>query len=598
MTSFSYIIVCSITLFLQKVDLTYDPGVIRVNASFAFHGSVGSVLHELNLEREIPLTTYTYLDGEDVNTVIPKGGQRDVSMSSSENETNVIEERTSVTNEDDNSSGFSQLRGEKDSNHENDSYSSGGSQMISLRQTQTSSAVTNSNTSGYVTDTVGCQSNSGISVKTDSDSHSCQQLVPLVDEVISVQSPTPQHLLQETDEEVPVFDFHDENSGEVRSKDTCTSTSKGYIYSDHYPTSSSGLTVCHTLSSNGDTPTEHTMRVSNFTNLTTTNAGTTIHSPPLHTMDTTTLEVQKASSVMSLNVITDLEQAFPLMSQFVSSESLNQTCYPAPSLIHLHTLNKAHSQTNVHCNSVSAAHHTDYPQQEAGVFDTETAESHPFAHRDVTASFTTKTTPEAGRFVNTFHLRSVHTFSGSANTIPASQTETIRENCTPNHLSIPKRDEGEKPTTVSFTKNASGRHTTTKQCSPLTPSYSDYINTEPNMPLLPEQRRVVVIEKCRTPTYPQEVSSGALAECLESAWDISQQEEHQHCLPYTSYAPYYSEKYSGNGVLYSPSHERVSSESCSQKPTSSHLYHKDDFLRGGVSNILFSLDSDSEEETA
>ena len=38
---------------LQKLDVTYDPGVLKVDAKFKVHSSVGSLFHELTYEREI-----------------------------------------------------------------------------------------------------------------------------------------------------------------------------------------------------------------------------------------------------------------------------------------------------------------------------------------------------------------------------------------------------------------------------------------------------------------------------------------------------------------------------------------------------------------
>ena len=488
---------------------------------------MGSILHELRYERDRPLMTASPDEGsENLNTHILEEEKENVSTLASEEPADEREKtHHHSSGEDNNFSTSSQTSKDIYLTGRNDSNSSYGNSESSVRRTTTTSDHTNSSSSTYVTEQGGAQSSSGDSVfvpwlpeedmvtQTNlvvRDTGYCGSNAQMVDNVnsavASVQipanntgNPSPGDTLQDVEGEVPAFDLHDEKIFVDFSKDTsATSASQGYVSSDHYPATRNSHTL-HTGVNSMPAP-SHSSHVSDFAHETATaedsvNIESLLTHRPATLMPTTTGAL-RASSLASLNVITDLEQAFPLISRFASGESLYQPYYhtEATQQPPQHSFSsKARSQTNVHSFGSASAVHSEYPAQaQAHVItlpSAQTTQCLSFSNPNV-VRFTTKSESQNGNLVDRLHLRSTHTFSGSsADTILGYSPETVNEYRVPDQVSTSHQTdtlhaEGkEHSTTVSFTKNGLIEDSAVKQSS-SGQTYSDYVNLDSATPLL------------------------------------------------------------------------------------------------------------------
>ena len=461
-----------------------------------------SVLHQLNIDQEIPLMRTTTQTQIDDSTVIPKG----------KNEASVSGDGVSITTQNDTSI----ANEERNMDHDNDSNSSG---EMSLKHILPHSVSSNSNSDGYIAETVewpnsSCCSNS--TVKTNSQP------------VCGKGNVTASNPSLQVDKNAAVNVTLGVSNFKGYINESC-STNPGIM-----PRSAD----IHMNSIENALP--------NASRPITTGGTTTTDS--FHTTDTTSMETQKASSLTSLNVITDLDQAFPLLSRFASGDTLDQSYYPAPSITPPYFLNKPHSQSNFISESPI---HSEYPLDAIG-FKRDTADS---CHIPDLVS---------------------GSFSRSANTIPRLETHSPQyasSNLTPYTLKQCRQ--------VAHNKNVCERDTTVDE---MTPIYSDYINLPVQTPLFFEQRSSVVREECRTPTVsPHSHNTKNPTDSLD--WNLPQQ----------SLAPTFT---SYNGVSYSPSHgsaqchDTQESVLWNQELPASPLCHTDEpknEYQRGFRNILFSL---------
>lgn len=464
-----------------------------------------SVLHQLNIDQELPLMRTTAQTQIDDSTVIPKG----------KNEAGISTDGVSITTQNDTSI----ANEERNMDHDNDSNSSG---EISLKHILPHSVSSNSNSDGYIAETVewpnsSCCSNS--TVKTSSQ--------PVCGKGnVSASNPSWQV---------------DKNA--AINVTLGVSNFKGYI------NESCSTNTCIMPKGADIDMNSIEIALPNAHRPKTTGGTTTTDS--FHTTDTASMETQKASSLTSLNVITDLDQAFPLLSRFASGDTLDQSYYPAPSITPPYPLNKAHSKSNFIFESPI---HSEYPLDVTG-FKGDTADS---CHIPILVSAS---------------------FSRSNNTIPRLETHSPQyasSNLTP-YTSKQCRQ-------VAHNKNVCERDTTVDESKEMTPIYSDYINLPVQTPLFFERNSSVVREECRTPTVnPHSHDTNNGTDSLE--WNLPQ---HSLAPTFTSY----------NGVSYSPSHgsaqchDTQESVLWSQELPPSPLCHTDEPKnedQRGFRNILFTL---------
>ena len=446
------------------------------------------------------------------------------------------------------------------SNCDNDSNSSGGSQSLPLGQHVSGDTVMDFASTGYVSETFDMP-------------RSCNK-VPLPQDGTS----TTNHAVQRDNEEIPVFTIHDENHSPILHSHSSSST--GYISSDHSPASSIITTVTPPHGSDsGATPTENRSLASNY-EAGTTDASTTTLSPPVHVLTTINPQPQRATSDIALNVITDLDQAFPQMSRFSSGESLDENLPSLPPFchIHVHTTNRTHSQSNLYCYNAGSASTYENLKPENSL-------SRPFSHQDLTTPFANAATTASPRHKETLHVHSTHTYSGSVHDIPPHQ---IRERHTPHSASsslsvyTSTRWGGEKGTMISL---QSDKDTTMELSTHNSPSFSSYVNHEAPSQMLSHHNPVVVGEECRARTvnmYSQDDESEALLESerFDSVWDETQ---HNSC----SDGPHNSFSGDGNGFDYSPLHENIM-----YSTTHEDSQHTGRSGTSGYRNISFGLTSE------
>jgi hypothetical protein len=564
----------------SKVDLAYDPGILDFSASFTVHSSMGSILHKLNYEQEIPMTAIRdkhMSDGYSTATT-PLCDEGDDSSNGLGSVDNGGEDNTSIslTNEDEDLTSPRPLNQQIYSNGENDSNSSGGSQALPLRQHGSVSTATNSSFTGYICETIDMPRSFTFS------SNAAVQICSAQDGISTPSSSTQttKHPVQKEDEVIPVLIIHDENQCPTLHSTSTTST--GYISSDHSPASS--IISTHTLPKNEATPTENRSPVSNY-DAGTTDATPITPSPPVHVLTTINPQPQRVTSNISLNVITDLEQAFPQMSRFSSGESLDQDLPPPPSLSHLHTGHRTYSQTNLYCYNTGSVH----PYEN---LKTETSLSRPLSHHDITAPFAKTATMSNPRHVDTLYVHSIHTQSGSEHNIPACQTS---EPHTPPRVSssinvyTSTRSGGKKSTVISLKRD---KDTIMELSSRDTPSLSSYVNHESAHQLSPHHNSVVVGEECTAHavnTHSQEDDSEALlqAECQDSVWnEAPDQQQDRVTYSYTCDA----DNDDGNGFAYSSIHGNVYSATHVENSHNRHPLNRSS--TSGFRNILFSLSSE------
>ena len=602
------VIVCSHqpthTCHPQKVDLSYDPGVLHLDASFTVHSSMGSILHELNCDRPMPLMTTTT-----VGNHVGNGGNDDIDgrvcgKGVDIQTENYLEddkrsaESEAISNEDEDSCTLSPItRGEHYSNNDSNS-SSEGSRVSSFRQSSVSTSTAVS--TGYVTELPSSHNSESAASNTK---HAVQRAE------------------ENNEEEIPVFILHNEEPVDLPSKGMAGSSTKGYIYSTDPRFTSPGASGVDS----SPTPTENRSLESDFT----TDSKTV--SQALGALTTNTAqpqqkqkqeqqpqnhqqrqpsqeEYQKSVSELSLNVITDIEQAFP---RFASGESLYLPSYPtfdAP----MHA--RFPSQTDIHSLNTTVQPSSDYPPQPSI--------SHALVEHNTPSSatrikFSTTTSklplPRAGkRITDTLHLYSTHTFSGTED---INATLHTQEHYTPDS----EGRDGKKSTSSLLTKNTTEHETretlTAKNTAPETrdsfatsdsltrdpihvtrvtsatlggdtPCSSDYINLEEAALLGGDAAE----GECKTLTDPIDLCRETLiSDSFGGDTETKEQFESSNspsCL--LSSTEMDSGTACGTHVEKSHLHHRTVRGSQLQEPFSEIMNSR------GFRNVLFSLDSDSD----
>ena len=569
----------------QKVDLSYDPGVLRMNASFAVHSFMGSVIHELNYDQDIMTTTVEQLvtnsDRVSMSDSVCSKRYNNSDQDSSKNAAHYDEMREiNPSSEDDNSCTLSPT-----TYYTNDSNTgSEGSATLFLRQ---SSCVTeNSRSTDYMTEVACCPSGGKDSGGTTN----------------STSTPRTQYIVQGDIEEIPLISRNDEDLKTLPSTQTHGSSPQGYISSDHCPTT--GLAVLcerspswrHTpphRNQDGETPTDtKTVTPSQDTGLTTSPHQHYQHNqyqqPPL---------LQRPASELSLNVITDIEQAFP---QFPSCESLDVGFNLTPHDGSV-PVTKCHSHSDVYHFNARAAPELENNTKRAGVHSSTSgyygtltssngdtaqpvARCKEFARSSVTTPFATATLSSARgcrSTVDTLHLTSTHTLPAPDTTISV-QTAS---HCMLDHVpSLPDNicaGNHTPPVDMQDNNVSDLRNTTTvnsEHSSPLASSCSGYANLEES-PLLysREQPRCVV---CKPHTVQTQVHSEKLhrrdssLECLylreEGTCVVTDLGE---CKPQTVQPHIHSEKpHWRDSSLSSECLEKDKEKHCSLASSTGHLY--------------------------
>ena len=367
----------------QKVDITYDPGVLKFDARFAVHSSVGSILHELNCNHDdTPLMTTPTSKKFPMNDDISCGNPTD-----SESEQSKCDDSGADSLKDSkNNVNLDEISGEQQSNEENEDSCS----VLSPVSVHIQVCSNDSNTSGdskgtpplrqscgdagYVTETIGNWNNSTRSEKTPSN------YKPTTQEGLHES-----HVLCAQDYRADsVFEFQSQLVEDTVEKERDYSR-RGYVYDS---TSQSTNSPCKV---EPDSVLESRERVStenkSLGSSVTANSNTGIWSPVQgsrsleqqrhvqlqrteqhiqHNEQSTHdakqkqlhqkphklshLQEQKThkhahslnqqqqqqqhltESTVSLNVITELEQAFPPMSSLTLENGLEHNYYPTPGI--------------------------------------------------------------------------------------------------------------------------------------------------------------------------------------------------------------------------------------------------------------------------
>ena len=376
--------------YTQNLDMTYDPGVLKVDTRLTIHSSVGSIIHELNYERlihhtdisrtatikeESPGSEERRLSDLDTGEILRRGCVDSVDRERDrdrENESVLVREGE----EDTNSSLLSPVSNIEMDLGTDDSNSSSGSVARAplVRTTRPSSG--NNAISGYVTE------NSAVSncIRTVPKNSAASKTVSEISEVSNTNRTLANSAAYSTNRTVcesseviesivhshnegenPVISgSNDPQSSEVQLSsgdvDSTQVESCGYVYSSDMEANclTNVRFTSHELapqpSTSGESsvmPTVNRNHCSGYAS----NSFPLARSPG-HTVATTTTVrereqqrqqqqqqqqhegeyMQRSDSSLSLNIITDIEQAFPLSSSHFaqSDESLN---LPGPQLM-------------------------------------------------------------------------------------------------------------------------------------------------------------------------------------------------------------------------------------------------------------------------
>ena len=377
--------------YTQNLDMTYDPGVLKVDTRLTIHSSVGSIIHELNYERlihhtdisrtatikeESPGSEERRLSDLDTGEILRRGCVDSVDRERDrdrENESVLVREGE----EDTNSSLLSPTSNIEMDLGTDDSNSSSGSVARAPLVGTTRPGSGNNAISGYVTENSAVSTNSIRTVPTNS---AASRTVSEISEVSNTnrtlansaaystnrtvcESPevTESIVHSHNEGENPVISGSNDpqSSGEVQLSsgdvDSTQVESCGYVYSSDMEANclTNVRFTSHELAPQPNTSGESSVMPTVNRNHCSGYASNSfpLARSPGHTVATTTTVrereqqrqqqqqqqhegeyMQRSDSSLSLNIITDIEQAFPLSSSHFaqSDESLN---IPPPQLM-------------------------------------------------------------------------------------------------------------------------------------------------------------------------------------------------------------------------------------------------------------------------
>ena len=352
------------------MDLTYNPRGIQLDTLFSFKGSIGSILHELRYDGDRPIMTETgsgESDGEEDQRKVTQ-----ISEVGDVKKKDAVSGGQSVPNaatthrvHDDDSSSIS-------THDENELLYSGTSDCNSSRGMASSVMRMHSNpssTGGYISEQSGGLTSPGYSAWNEWQSGGnqvplntkCAKTDYLTENAISASqvrvgvpvggssSETTMGSTQTITNMEDVVLEDTETYGDTKHHMSSTPPA-GYVSNDQHTFPSSGQSSTGATSASDDTGERPhpvpTQPPAVYLSQPPTAHDTTIHikhtrEPPLLTT------TARAASLVSLNIITDLEQAFP---RFASEESLYRHYAPATALpspyLHLNT-SRARSEINL-----------------------------------------------------------------------------------------------------------------------------------------------------------------------------------------------------------------------------------------------------------
>ena len=595
----------------QKVDINFDPGVLKFDAQFTVHSSVASIIHELKYKRDMPVFT----------TPTPKHSPANDINSDNSADSELVQYNACKRNHDDLSKG--KIGSAKIMDHDKENVHEENEDACSVRSPTSVDLCSNdSNSSG--------ETNAAPILR-----QSCGDAGYLADTSTNWSSTTPGMLwnaetpsLVTECEEIPVFELRNDAESPESEKPRRESSAcgqSGYIHdnSNQFPTTAS-LTPAVMLVADGI---GHTLEATHTINRSlgsndTSNSTSTAQSPLARELLEQAEQQQQqqkqqngdnrhlqrsphrqlprqfeqkqvhywkhdnpqcsliAESTASLNVITDLEQAFPLMSRFASDSSLTENYYPTPGI----TL-AVPPQTNPTPSSSGT------PESGMEYCREGTRSQIHTRHADANnSSFTKAATSGALLSMLPSHLPGIFAPQHAAANIHQS-TQTHSHQSSATHPGRCPRERlrlaaarSPKRSVASTTSD-----TTTKQCPSA--QYMNCRDDAPSLDVADKQQKqdtsqISKVTNSQEQTaqeslYRQDVLCGqALTSecCLDSTCNISESTHYSTTFPRTISAG----EYHNDEIL-------------SLGPSSLVNQHETGTISGGFQNILFSLSSSSED---